>query len=192
MSPFAKERAAAIRAVELASKVCTEVFNSLNYAEEVSVKTDQSPVSIADYAAQAIIIETIRRELADDTPFMGEEDATLLRLPSAKKMCCAVTALVRKVYGTMSQEEVLENIDRGASEGGGRRCWVLDPIDGTKGFIAGRQYAICLGLIVDGQAVLGVLGCPNYDPLTAAAVSHGSSSTVASKSESESERERGS
>lgn len=39
--------------------------------------------------------------------------------------------------------------------------WTLDPIDGTKGFLRGGQYAICLALIVDGDVKLGVIGCPN-------------------------------
>ena len=39
--------------------------------------------------------------------------------------------------------------------------WVLDPIDGTKGFMNGRQYTVALGLVCDGVPVLGVLGCPN-------------------------------
>lgn len=39
--------------------------------------------------------------------------------------------------------------------------WVIDPIDGTKGFLRGEQYAICLALIVDSVVQLGVLGCPN-------------------------------
>ena len=29
--------------------------------------------------------------------------------------------------------------------------WVLDPIDGTRGFVGLRQYAICLGLLDKGQ-----------------------------------------
>jgi 3'(2'), 5'-bisphosphate nucleotidase len=37
----------------------------------------------------------------------------------------------------------------------------LDPIDGTKGFLRGEQYAVCLALIVDAQVQLGVMGCPN-------------------------------
>jgi 3'(2'), 5'-bisphosphate nucleotidase len=37
----------------------------------------------------------------------------------------------------------------------------LDPIDGTKGFLRGGQYAVCLALIVDGKVKVGVLGCPN-------------------------------
>ena len=43
--------------------------------------------------------------------------------------------------------------------------WTLDPIDGTKGFLRGEQYAVCLVLIVDSQVQVGVIGCPNlpYD-----------------------------
>lgn len=39
--------------------------------------------------------------------------------------------------------------------------WVLDPIDGTKGFLRGEQYAVCLALVVNSVVQLGVLGCPN-------------------------------
>jgi 3'(2'), 5'-bisphosphate nucleotidase len=41
------------------------------------------------------------------------------------------------------------------------RYWTLDPIDGTKGFLRGDQYAIALALVEHGEVVLGVLGCPN-------------------------------
>ncbi len=33
--------------------------------------------------------------------------------------------------------------------------------DGTKGFLRGEQYAVCLALIVDGKVQLAVQGCPN-------------------------------
>ncbi len=39
--------------------------------------------------------------------------------------------------------------------------WTLDPIDGTKGFLRGEQFAVCLALIIDGEGQLGVMGCPN-------------------------------
>lgn len=39
--------------------------------------------------------------------------------------------------------------------------WTIDPIDGTKGFLRGEQYAVCLSLIVDAQVKVGVIGCPN-------------------------------
>ena len=38
--------------------------------------------------------------------------------------------------------------------------WLVDPIDGTKGFLRGDQYAVALALIEAGQVQIGVLGCP--------------------------------
>ncbi len=41
---------------------------------------------------------------------------------------------------------------------GGNRVWVIDPIDGTNNFIAGfGACAVCIGLLVDGMPVLGVV-----------------------------------
>ena len=39
--------------------------------------------------------------------------------------------------------------------------WVLDPIDGTKGFLRKEQYAICLCMVKDGTIMASALGCPN-------------------------------
>jgi 3'(2'), 5'-bisphosphate nucleotidase len=61
-----------------------------------------------------------------------------------------------------SEDAMLDAIDQGNSAGGAKgRIWALDPIDGTKGFLRGGQYAVCLALIVDGDVKVGVLGCPN-------------------------------
>ncbi|KAJ1671536.1 3'(2'),5'-bisphosphate nucleotidase, partial [Spiromyces aspiralis] len=57
---------------------------------------------------------------------------------------------------------MLRAIDRGKYQGGSKgRFWTLDPIDGTKGFLRGEQFAVCLALIEDGVVRLGVMGCPN-------------------------------
>ena len=56
--------------------------------------------------------------------------------------------------------EILDNIDHGNGEPADL-FWTLDPIDGTKGFLRGDQYAVALALIKEGKPVLGVLGCPN-------------------------------
>lgn len=55
------------------------------------------------------------------------------------------------------------------SEDGGAGYWILDPVDGTKGFVrgakkepgAGHQYCIGLAFIHGGIPVVGVLGCPS-------------------------------
>jgi len=53
------------------------------------------------------------------------------------------------------------------------RYWVIDPIDGTKGYLKGGQYAIALALIENGSVRFGALACPEY-PLP------GSPSTIGS------------
>lgn len=46
---------------------------------------------------------------------------------------------------------------------GKTRVWMIDPLDGTSGFIDGNgDFAVQIGLSVDGQSVLGVV----YQPLT--------------------------
>ena len=40
------------------------------------------------------------------------------------------------------------------------RVWILDPIDGTKGLITGRQYIVGLALVADGAPVVAAMGNP--------------------------------
>jgi len=49
----------------------------------------------------------------------------------------------------------------GSEEGGSGRTWVLDPIDGTVSFLAGRPiFGTLIALLVDGWPVLGVIDQP--------------------------------
>ena len=49
----------------------------------------------------------------------------------------------------------------GSEEGSSGRTWVLDPIDGTVSFLAGRPiFGTLIGLLVDGFPVLGVIDQP--------------------------------
>ncbi|KAL8939492.1 MAG: hypothetical protein Q9211_002723 [Gyalolechia sp. 1 TL-2023] len=67
---------------------------------------------------------------------------------------------------------MLAAIDAGKSAGRNKgRVWALDPVDGTKGFLRGGQYAVCLALMVDGDVKVGVLGCPNLPVDDAAPIS---------------------
>ncbi len=62
----------------------------------------------------------------------------------------------------ISQQQVCDLIDRGRGVCASR-FWTLDPIDGTKGFLRGDQYAVALALVEKGQVQVGALGCPNLD-----------------------------
>jgi 3'(2'), 5'-bisphosphate nucleotidase len=137
-------------------------------AEMVSpalAKDDRSPVTIADFASQALVACLLEREFPGDD-LVAEEDASRLRLGLVGKTTQPLSALEQvtrfceRFIPGADPFTVCDWIDRGAAQPS-RRFWVLDPIDGTKGFLRGDQYAVALALVVDGQVVIGVLGCPN-------------------------------
>ena len=146
----------AIHAVQQAQIACIHVQNT--FISSVS-KEDRSPVTIADFAAQSIV-SMILEEYDAAIPLVGEEDAQILRENEELKQ--KVCSIVHGVLPNKTEEEILNAIDRGTHEGGENGTfWVLDPIDGTKGFLRKQQYAIALGLVENGNVTLGVLGCPN-------------------------------
>jgi 3'(2'), 5'-bisphosphate nucleotidase len=56
----------------------------------------------------------------------------------------------------------------------GRRAWVVDPIDGTRGFAKKvGQFSVMIGLLVDGRPVVGVVAEPAQDRVTFAAAGGG-------------------
>ena len=56
----------------------------------------------------------------------------------------------------------------------GGRCWYVDPLDGTKEFIAKNgEFAVMLGLAIDGVSTLGVVYQPQHDRLYAGIAGEG-------------------
>jgi len=154
------QRACAIEAVLRASKVCTRVQNEL-LSEGTHTKADASPVTVADYAAQAIVNHLLS-EQTTDFAIVAEEESGALRQPTNHALRRAVINAVQSSLPTLSDISAIDAIDIGQCDGLDRSMyWTLDPIDGTKGFLRRDQYAVALALIVDGQVELGVLGCPN-------------------------------
>ncbi|CAG8514508.1 3590_t:CDS:2 [Cetraspora pellucida] len=161
MSVLAVERAVAINAVLRASKVCQKVFQSLVTSDTV-IKKDRSPVTVADFSAQAVV-NTILYESFPNDPIVGEEESGSLRGDSGKELRDKVLSLTNTVLDTpLGDKELLDAIDRGSYPGGSHgRMWTIDPIDGTMGFLRGEQFCVGLALIIDGDVHLSVLGCPN-------------------------------
>ncbi|KAL1880581.1 hypothetical protein VTK73DRAFT_5386 [Phialemonium thermophilum] len=176
-SPYAKELLVAQLAVQRAAQLTRRVFHET--AKGTVSKDDKSPVTIGDFGAQALIIAALRHNFPSDE-IVAEEESSRLRdnsEPEAGALRNRIWELVRntrladdaaenEVLGgsVASPEAMLDLIDAGGSPGGrgpGRRVWAIDPIDGTKGFLRGGQYAVCLALLVDGEVEVGVLGCPN-------------------------------
>jgi 3'(2'), 5'-bisphosphate nucleotidase len=122
-------------------------------------KGDRSPVTVADFASQAVVAHLLARTYPND-PLVAEEDAKALRDPAQQAVLQKVTGFVQRLLPAATSETVCSWIDRGGADTG-QRFWTLDPIDGTKGFLRGEQYAVALALIIGGVVQLGVLGCPN-------------------------------
>ncbi|MGC9328095.1 MAG: inositol monophosphatase family protein, partial [Candidatus Hinthialibacter sp.] len=161
MSNYQWEESVAIEAVIQAARVCQKVRADLA-SEETLIKKDRSPVTVADFSSQAIISCLLKKSFPDD-PVVAEESASDLIKSGDDFIRERVFECVRTVEQNLSEEEILQAIDAGGCVGGpSGRFWTLDPIDGTKGFLRGEQYAVSLALIENGQVVLGVLGCPNY------------------------------
>lgn len=123
-------------------------------------KQDKSPVTIADFASQAVICRSLGEAFPND-PIIGEEDSAELRLPENKPSLDRVQTELSRIGLNGSPDEICGWIDRGGAKSFGPRFWTLDPIDGTKGFLRGEQYAVSLALIIDGKITVAILGCPN-------------------------------
>ncbi|MGH8229905.1 MAG: 3'(2'),5'-bisphosphate nucleotidase CysQ [Steroidobacteraceae bacterium] len=92
---------------------------------ELREKPDASPVTTADHAAEAIILDRLRR-CAAGYPVVAEEEAAAGRAP-----------------------------------GSAEEFFLVDPLDGTKEFIAGRtEYTVNIALVRGGLPVLGVVHAP--------------------------------
>lgn len=155
---FALELETAIRAVRIASQVCRRVQSRIT--PDVLEKKDKSPVTVADFASQAVICRTLGDAFPTD-PIIAEEDSAELRSAGQAAFCERVAAEVREVGFEASGDDVCNWIDRGRTTAYSPRFWTLDPIDGTKGFMRKEQFAVSLALIVDGNIEVGVLACPN-------------------------------
>lgn len=143
-----------IGAVEKASLVCRRIQTDL-VGGDTQIKSDRSPVTIADYAAQAIVCETIH-EAYPDIAIVAEEQSDYLQTSEGRGMVDRILAFLPE----FSADDLFRAIDLGGGDSGGTFV-TLDPIDGTKGFLRGEQFAVAAAVIQDGRPEMGVLGCPN-------------------------------
>lgn len=119
MKDFDRDIALAMRLADAAGAAIRPHFRSGLVAER---KSDASPVTLADRAAEEAMRAILKAEMPTDT-VIGEE--------------------------------------MGSTPGTSGRSWVLDPIDGTTGFLAGRPlFGTLIALVIEGFPVLGVIDQP--------------------------------
>ena len=141
------------QAAALVSRVQVEMVS------DALTKGDRSPVTVADYAAQALVGRALMECFPND-PLIGEEDSQALQTEDNRTTLTAITGFLSTEVGGADEAQVCRWIDHGSSDSGAR-YWTVDPIDGTKGFLRGMQYAVALALVEDGVLQVAALGCPN-------------------------------
>lgn len=178
-SPYRHELEVAIRVAQLAahiSRLALSLADAGGAGESASsddaafdlLKDDLSPVTVADFAIQALLARTLTDGFPSDR-CVGEESAGELRRNPA--LSSRVLAILDQAVGDdpprfPSVDDLCAVIDScttastsGADSPSGR-VWVVDPIDGTKTFIRREQYAINIALLDRGRQLLGVVACP--------------------------------
>ncbi|MCE5276838.1 MAG: 3'(2'),5'-bisphosphate nucleotidase [Planctomycetaceae bacterium] len=152
-----RETNVALEAVRAAMTYCLHVQRSLITSS--LTKDDRSPVTIADFGAQAIICRAIQKAFPGDC-ILAEEHATAIMRDGdmGRQLVAAICACCENDAPNL--ETICSWFDAGRGDGASRQ-WIVDPVDGTKGFLRREQYAIALALRADSRIMLGVLGCPN-------------------------------
>jgi 3'(2'), 5'-bisphosphate nucleotidase len=150
------ELSQALQAARLAADACRQIYQQL---VEVAAKSGREPVTIADYTAQTLINATLRSAFPADSILAEEHGSEFRTVLSAEQQ----SQVARYASGGLGQSLNSDDVQAilSPSVGTSGRTWVIDPIDGTKGFMAKRAYAVTIALLDGSDIVLGVLACPN-------------------------------
>lgn len=160
------ELAPALGALRAAAGLCIALRE--DWARQALQKADQSPVTLADLGGQAVLGRLLTAALPA-IPLVAEEDEAGLAGPAGEALAAALAPALARHLGLAKPPGAAELrawISRGQSEppADGAAWWAADPIDGTKGYVGGGQYALALALLRGGQPVLGLLACPALPP----------------------------
>jgi 3'(2'), 5'-bisphosphate nucleotidase len=124
-------------------------------------KDGREPVTIADYASQAIIGNALAENFPDDAVLSEERSEEFMLLLNDDQRAKVQRFVTDALGGYVFEEQVCAWLDFGKQKES-ERTWIIDPIDGTKGFLGLRHYCVAIGLLIDGEPRLGVLACPGF------------------------------
>ena len=122
-------------------------------ANEVELKSDGTVVSICDFACQTLIMKGIHDNFPGDE-ILGEEDVS----HGDQFFIDMVKSILPEAIDPVATcRDCISKISEGM-----RRVWVIDPIDGTYGFIKNMNYAIAMALLVDLKVVASIVAWPRH------------------------------
>ncbi len=145
-------------AVRQAALLCRSVQEHHLVSSE---KAGHEPVTIADYGSQAILGRAISQFFPDDGVIAEEQGGQFVELVAEAEQQEVIRLLSQILGIEVRKADVVRWLDHGHGRET-ERLWVIDPIDGTKGFLALRSYVIAAGILVDRKPTGGVIGAPAY------------------------------
>jgi 3'-phosphoadenosine 5'-phosphosulfate (PAPS) 3'-phosphatase len=123
-------------------------------------KPDGSVVTAVDVALQIYILSELERAFGR-IPVIAEEDHHSIGGKSAAEAHCR--ALLHEWGFDDGESEIARLLSVGQFDGRARDVedvWVLDPIDGTQGFVDHQHWCPCLALLRKGEPVFASNGYP--------------------------------
>jgi 3'(2'), 5'-bisphosphate nucleotidase / inositol polyphosphate 1-phosphatase len=170
---------AVIAAARLAASVQAEVLSAKD--RQATSKLDASPVTIGDFGAQCVFGKLVQESLGDirsvapqlkDLTFrlLAEEEAATLAAADHHLQAAVANAVNRSLAAEGQKDvglpEVLTLLDAGRVDESNEASvkqgyFILDPIDGTKGFLRQGQWAVGCAFLQQGRPVLSIIACPN-------------------------------
>ncbi|TFF94789.1 MAG: hypothetical protein EU543_00390 [Promethearchaeota archaeon] len=119
-------------------------------------KLDETPVSIADLAAQIYIIWQIKTHFPFDQIIAEEANVELLDESAIE--------LIEKTFSLLNIKDITDLREILLYRGNNSdRQWTVDPIDGTKGYQTGGYYAIGIGMMVKSIPKVAMIAIPPLD-----------------------------
>lgn len=120
-------------------------------------KPDGSFVTPADYAVQYCLQKKLSTTFPH-IPFIGEE---VLDPVSDKHKINSILEFIHRLDSQVTPEDLLETLS--PNQEASTLYWLVDPIDGTSGFIKNRFFASAVSLIYEDKPILAVMACPCTD-----------------------------
>ncbi len=155
---FLNELETATSIAQRAALLCQQIQEDLVGSAQ---KAGREPVTIADYASQAIIGRALAESFPGDAVLSEERAADYVNLLSETQRALVQRFLTQAVGRPVSEDQICDWLDTGKQKTAAR-TWTVDPIDGTAGFLGKRHYCVAVSLMVDYRPVVGVLASPGF------------------------------
>lgn len=135
-------------------------------AVRANSKGDASPVTLADYGAQALMCRAVAHHYPGHAVIAEESGGVYLTLVPPHDRERLVALLSEITNEPVDEAQVVAWLNHGQGNDTAGPTWVIDPIDGTVGYVNGRHYALCAALMTNYEPIEAVMGLPR-SPLDA-------------------------